>query len=192
MENGQGEKLPAGQAERTCLEAWFLGYHADMGGGSLHDGLSLWPLQWILSEASAHGLVLDFVAPQRLVKDIQDPLQLVMPTGKGPHQIPFKDHIAVNMWDLNKEFDLPGLKPVPNPPTDATTKLPTSERTVFTSSSSGSGKGPSFSWHTWKALYLVGLSHHNPPLGVLGRRCDSTGNKIPQPHELLRPNSPED
>ncbi|TGZ80739.1 hypothetical protein EX30DRAFT_364382 [Ascodesmis nigricans] len=46
----------------TCsyLEAWFFGFHHDIGGGDAVQGLALWPLQWILHEASdLGGLVLD-------------------------------------------------------------------------------------------------------------------------------------
>jgi hypothetical protein len=45
------------------IQAWFLGAHADMGGASPHDGLSLYPLRWMLIEACKCGLVIDF-APE--------------------------------------------------------------------------------------------------------------------------------
>ncbi|KAH8148110.1 uncharacterized protein LAJ45_07874 [Morchella importuna] len=40
-------------------EAWFLGFHHDIGGGSERQGLGLWPLQWMLRAAMDKGLVLD-------------------------------------------------------------------------------------------------------------------------------------
>lgn len=43
----------------SYLEAWFFGYHHDIGGGDDVQGLALWPLQWILHAASEVGLVLD-------------------------------------------------------------------------------------------------------------------------------------
>jgi hypothetical protein len=48
---------------RSFIQAWFLGAHADMGGASPHDGLSLYPLRWMLIEACKCGLVIDF-APE--------------------------------------------------------------------------------------------------------------------------------
>ncbi|KAJ4217600.1 hypothetical protein NW759_008909 [Fusarium solani] len=130
--NSQGERLPANNASRTCLEAWFLGFHADMGGGSKQDGLSLWPLQWILSEAARYGLFLKFQAPERLVEGIQDPMEYTMPEGRDPHQIPFKNGATVQMWDLNEEFNCPNLQPAANEASGPTAQLSTSERVVST------------------------------------------------------------
>lgn len=50
-ENETGVRLPTGrQNRRTCREAWLLDSHGDLGGSCKQDGLSLWPLQWILSK----------------------------------------------------------------------------------------------------------------------------------------------
>lgn len=49
----------AGSADCNYLEAWFFGFHHDIGGGDSTQGLALWPLQWIVHEASELGLVLD-------------------------------------------------------------------------------------------------------------------------------------
>jgi hypothetical protein len=43
---------------KSFLQGWFLGTHADIGGANQHDGLSLYPLQWMLCEACEVGLVL--------------------------------------------------------------------------------------------------------------------------------------
>lgn len=43
----------------SFLEAWFFGYHADLGGSNARRGLALWPLQWMLTSAIEEGLVLD-------------------------------------------------------------------------------------------------------------------------------------
>ncbi|KAI5803942.1 hypothetical protein EDC01DRAFT_763093 [Geopyxis carbonaria] len=40
-------------------EAWFFGYHSDVGGGAKEQGLALWPLQWILNSAIEQGLQID-------------------------------------------------------------------------------------------------------------------------------------
>ncbi|ETS80105.1 hypothetical protein PFICI_07634 [Pestalotiopsis fici W106-1] len=65
------------QETQSTIQAWFIGCHEDMGGGALHDGLSLYPLQWILQEARARGLVLEH--PNHLPQDVDDPLDLVFP-----------------------------------------------------------------------------------------------------------------
>lgn len=36
--------------KQTFVQAWFVGAHIDMGGSSAKDGLSLYPLQWMLIE----------------------------------------------------------------------------------------------------------------------------------------------
>jgi hypothetical protein len=46
-------------ADSSYEEAWFLGFHHDIGGGSERQGLGLWPLQWMLRAAMDKGLVLD-------------------------------------------------------------------------------------------------------------------------------------
>ncbi|RSL95177.1 hypothetical protein CEP52_012181 [Fusarium oligoseptatum] len=130
VENEQGVKLPANNASRTCLEAWFLGFHADMGGGLKEDGLSLWPLQWILSEAARYGLSLEFQASERLVEYVQDPMEYTMPGDN--HHIPFKNGATVQMWDLNEMFNRPNLQPAANRPSGFTAQLSNSERQIST------------------------------------------------------------
>ncbi|KAI1295162.1 hypothetical protein F5Y03DRAFT_410636 [Xylaria venustula] len=44
--------------DRSFIQAWFMGAHQDICGGSEHDGLSLFPLQWMLLESIKVGLVL--------------------------------------------------------------------------------------------------------------------------------------
>ncbi|KAI0906783.1 hypothetical protein F4823DRAFT_565423 [Ustulina deusta] len=44
--------------DRSFIQAWFMGVHQDICGGSEHDGLSLFPLQWMLLESVRAGLVL--------------------------------------------------------------------------------------------------------------------------------------
>ncbi|KAM0426584.1 hypothetical protein ACHAPT_008277 [Fusarium lateritium] len=43
---------------RSFIQAWFLGTHDDLCGGTAHDGLSLYPLQWIILESLYAGLSL--------------------------------------------------------------------------------------------------------------------------------------
>lgn len=63
----------------SYLEAWFFGFHADIGGGSRERGLSLWPLQWMLACATELGLTLAapaddlFPSPAHIVELPQQP-----------------------------------------------------------------------------------------------------------------------
>ncbi len=43
---------------RTLEQRWFIGSHANVGGGYARDGLCLRPLQWMLDEAASRGLAL--------------------------------------------------------------------------------------------------------------------------------------
>ncbi|KAM0812828.1 putative DUF2235 domain-containing protein [Seiridium cardinale] len=86
--------------------------HEDLGGGALHDGLSLYPLQWMLHEARECGLVLDHVPPH-LPQLIEDPLPLVFPesslggpiekSSSGeilPWRFGYSNGLIVSMYDL--------------------------------------------------------------------------------------------
>ena len=59
------------------VQAWFLGAHGDIGGGARHDGLSLYPLQWILIESKRYGLGLEFRQVPRRSSLIQNPLEVI-------------------------------------------------------------------------------------------------------------------
>ncbi|KAK7708663.1 hypothetical protein SLS63_013469 [Diaporthe eres] len=69
------ETLP----DNSLVQAWFLGSHADIGGGHEHDGLSLYPLQWMLLESRKHGLILEHKPQKRFEQLIDDPLKLALP-----------------------------------------------------------------------------------------------------------------
>ncbi|CAD0055019.1 unnamed protein product [Aureobasidium pullulans] len=62
---------------RSLIQAWFMGAHADIGGGARDDGLSLYPLQWLLTESQHKGLILQHNPHTSL---IEDPQALVFPT----------------------------------------------------------------------------------------------------------------
>ncbi|CAD0015333.1 unnamed protein product, partial [Aureobasidium pullulans] len=62
---------------RSLIQAWFVGAHADIGGGARDDGLSLYPLQWLLTESQHKGLILQHNPHTSL---IEDPQALVFPT----------------------------------------------------------------------------------------------------------------
>lgn len=96
---------------RTIVQAWFLGRHMDMGGSCRMDGLSLYPLQWMLLESMSQGLVLGFdvKAPRAGLSEvatIENPLQLVLPNGllEGSEEKLWKcrceNGIEVSMHDI--------------------------------------------------------------------------------------------
>ena len=62
------------------IQAWFVGAHIDIGGSSTHDGLSLYPLQWILLESHLKGLVLEFDGSFGK-PTMEDLIKLVLPLG---------------------------------------------------------------------------------------------------------------
>jgi hypothetical protein len=64
--------------DRSIIEAWFVGAHADMGGGASDDGLSLYPLQWMLLESRKLGLVLEHSPKSRARGLIENPLELTV------------------------------------------------------------------------------------------------------------------
>jgi Uncharacterized alpha/beta hydrolase domain (DUF2235) len=66
-------------SKRSIIQAWFIGAHIDMGGSAEKDGLSLYPLQWILIESQSKGLVLEFSASFNDRARIDDPLRVVFP-----------------------------------------------------------------------------------------------------------------
>ncbi|KAK6198433.1 Nonsense-mediated mRNA decay protein 5 [Pestalotiopsis sp. IQ-011] len=93
----------------SFVQAWFIGSVDDMCGAVLHDGISLYPLQWMLIEAMKTGLAIS--APGGQAPKAQDPMALVFPqyAGNLPNldgsediQWSFKytNGIQVSMFDL--------------------------------------------------------------------------------------------
>lgn len=62
--------------QRTFIQAWFVGAHIDIGGSNRKDGLSLYPLQWMLLESRGCGLCLHFDSSIGDLVSLADPLQL--------------------------------------------------------------------------------------------------------------------
>ena len=107
-------------SQESFVQAWFLGAHADLGGAALHDGLSLYPLQWMLIESLRCGLVLAFEPRNYTTGIIDDPLKLVFPTtwpfneshsNEDVWLIRLQNGFTVEMHDLRSTLrgkDLPG------------------------------------------------------------------------------------
>lgn len=96
-------------SNRSIVQAWFCGAHIDMGGSAKKDGLSLYPLQWMLLESQSKGLILDF---STTFTQIDDPLKVVFPKheadGKGqdPWSCTTDNGIQVRMHDLRRVHEL--------------------------------------------------------------------------------------
>lgn len=97
--------------ERSLIEAWFVGSHADLGGGAKDDGLSLYPLQWMMLESKNYGIVLEHRPGTSPAQRIEDPIQLVLPTQSTPGSanqskavepwsFRYANGLEVKMWDL--------------------------------------------------------------------------------------------
>ena len=88
------------------VQAWFVGAHIDMGGSAAKDGLSLYPLQWILGESQSNGLVLEFDGSFGNRAYIENPLDLVFPSGasfednQGVWSCMAKNKTTVRMQDI--------------------------------------------------------------------------------------------
>ncbi|KAJ8121802.1 hypothetical protein ONZ43_g1836 [Nemania bipapillata] len=105
-------KTPAGEEikNRSFIQAWFMGDHQDVCGGSEHDGLSLFPLQWMLLESIKSGLIL------KSDRGIAPIISLAFPQFAG--EIPNLEVFGVEMTEesttysqgsheINKAFESP-------------------------------------------------------------------------------------
>lgn len=67
------------ESNRSLVQAYFIGNHLDMGGAAKKAGLGLYPLQWMLLEARACGLLISFDGGAREWADTRNPLAIVIP-----------------------------------------------------------------------------------------------------------------
>ncbi|KAK3391139.1 hypothetical protein B0H63DRAFT_539774 [Podospora didyma] len=90
------------EEDRSCLEAWFFGSHINIGGCARKDGLSLWPLQWILGEAEKFGLVLGFNLTPLSNGDIAvpNPIEYIRPLPTLRTKLTLGGGIEVPVWGL--------------------------------------------------------------------------------------------
>ncbi|KAM5381436.1 hypothetical protein ACJA88_004511 [Fusarium oxysporum] len=70
----------ADMTHRSLTQAWFLGTHEDMIGGTAHDGLSLYPLQWMVLESIYSGLRVNNMGDS---KASDNPMALIFPQYAG-------------------------------------------------------------------------------------------------------------
>ncbi|KAF4938958.1 Uncharacterized protein CGCF413_v011701 [Colletotrichum fructicola] len=128
------ENTEVKQNNHRCIQAWFVGAHADMGGGADHDGLSLYPLQWMMIESMAQGLVLDYDPPDCIKGLIDSPMDLAFPKPPKladlgdkvleadvpasllktePWTLRYSSGIEITMYDLRQSHNHGNLQQVP-------------------------------------------------------------------------------
>jgi hypothetical protein len=96
--------------KRSFVQAWFLGAHIDMGGSAAKDGLSLYPLQWMLHECQHIGLVLEFDGSFGSRAKIDNPLHVVFPNKYNPDlQSPWickvANELTVDLHDFRRVYE---------------------------------------------------------------------------------------
>jgi predicted GTPase len=89
---------------RSMIQAWFMGSHADMGGGSESDGLSLHPYQWIVLESIFAGLIIQPDGKEKFLELAFPQFMGQPPTLGGEEKIEWRlkytNDISVTMFDL--------------------------------------------------------------------------------------------
>ncbi|KAG9871202.1 hypothetical protein KCU63_g1688, partial [Aureobasidium melanogenum] len=112
--------LPSPSQVCDMQQAWFVGAHADMGGANSRDGLSLYPLQWIVYEAKLVGLTLGGFVRQHFETvagpglALSDPEKIIFPESPdqprtrqradGSYVMVLSNKIRVHIWDLRAAF----------------------------------------------------------------------------------------
>ena len=97
--------------ERSLVQAWFIGAHIDIGGSAAKDGLALYPLQWMFIESRSKGLVLQFDGSFNNRANIDNPLNVALPTNEMPGEggtvwsSEIKNGCRIEMQDLAKIHD---------------------------------------------------------------------------------------
>ncbi len=72
--------VEGGEADtHSLVQAWFVGTHHDIGGGAEHDGISLYPSQWMFTESQKLGLILERQSGKLSDGLVDDPMELVFP-----------------------------------------------------------------------------------------------------------------
>jgi uncharacterized protein (DUF2235 family) len=92
----------------TFVQAWFLGTHADLGGGNKEDGLSLHPLQWIVAEAQRYGLGLSghaqWLQSEAAKEDpTREDIESTLFPPKQKYEYTTRNRVEVTMWNILSE-----------------------------------------------------------------------------------------
>ena len=97
---------PDSLQDRSFIQAWFVGAHMDLGGSKTHDGLSLYPLQWILEESRSIGLILGFDNIDGRQDLMIDPLSLIFPQEASHHEFKTYNNVTIRMTDMRSTHAL--------------------------------------------------------------------------------------
>lgn len=108
---------PEEMGQSSFIQAWFIGGNQDLGGGSPEDGLSLYPLQWMILESIKAGLIFRFDEQKVDGAPIENPLALSLPhfagevpTSRGEEKIEWRIQYAngliVSLYDLQSVHGL--------------------------------------------------------------------------------------
>jgi uncharacterized protein (DUF2235 family) len=92
-------------ADRSLIQAWFVGAQQDLGGGARQDGLSLYPLQWIIVESMKAGVVFESDNKVDKIMSLTFPqfagsVPKFSDEEKVEWHIDFKNGMRVSMFDL--------------------------------------------------------------------------------------------
>lgn len=125
--------------KQSLMEAWFAGSHGNLGDACEEDGLGLWPLQWMVSEAENHGLVLGFNRMEK--SQLEDPARLIFPKSTGgEREIHCANGIKVRMWSLRPIIETKGFFPIVDGGRSSVFATTTSDRAIFSTGTASFGK----------------------------------------------------
>lgn len=87
---------------RTCIQAWFVGAHIDIGGSAAKDGLSLYPLQWMMIESRDQGLCFEFDGSFGGRATLTNPLELLglQDSDRSLEKFIAKNQVITKMQDI--------------------------------------------------------------------------------------------
>ncbi|TGJ78556.1 hypothetical protein E0Z10_g10206 [Xylaria hypoxylon] len=101
----------SGRPSRSFVQAWFIGTHTDIGGSARMDGLALYPLQWMMLESKAKGLIFKFEGNYGGRELLDNPLEIVGIEG-GKNNALFcitENKLVVEMRDIGQIHKEGGL-----------------------------------------------------------------------------------
>ncbi|KAI0534258.1 hypothetical protein GGR58DRAFT_520511 [Xylaria digitata] len=95
------------RSRRSFIQAWFVGTHTDIGGSTQMDGLALYPLQWMMLESKAKGLIFKFEGDYGGRALLENPLEIVGIEG-NKNNVVFcmtENKVVVEMRDMGPIHD---------------------------------------------------------------------------------------
>ncbi|EPS39969.1 hypothetical protein H072_6310 [Dactylellina haptotyla CBS 200.50] len=99
-------------SEGAVTEAWFFGNQLDLNGTRPKNGLSLWPLQWLVAEGRGKGLVLNSTSFESSEGwEDMNTLELFLPQEGHEYPFWFSNGTSVNIWDITAVFKVENHQP---------------------------------------------------------------------------------